>query len=279
MDATVDAALSALLLTQDRRKDIITSRGRKLQNNCYRVSKDNICRLVYNPTMDITDSVVGISFGIKYARKFRILDITGDIIDDILYSKSSPFGPSMFTSVNEKSDREKILFGEKEYLRVNTDDIILGFKVKDGFTNSMNWLEKDVIKYYNQLFTKYNINNILRIGIVFHIKFDNDPKLIKSIKEFAGDLASSPKGVTLRFSEKEATTEALLRKRVKDYKNIIYTFSSDDKDLSLDLDYQYFFDPAPEDIRQFDTSKILVVAVDYLKTNVSKWIATHYEES
>ena len=75
---------------------------------------------------DFRKDIIGLTLGIRYAKSFRIPDISGDIVDHILYSSNSPFGTEFFPKLQSFS-QEKILHNPKtsEYLRINTDDVIL----------------------------------------------------------------------------------------------------------------------------------------------------------
>ena len=92
--------------------------------------------------MDLKQKIVGITFGIRFNRSFRVPEISGEMIDDILYSNKTPFGTEFFPKIQETA-REKVLFNNKtnEYLRINTDDIILGVEIKDNFEEKFNWLK------------------------------------------------------------------------------------------------------------------------------------------
>ena len=84
---------------------------------------------------DLKNNIIGLTVGIRFNRSFRIPDVSGDIIDNVLYSDKSPFGTKFFPKVQENSNREKTLFNPQssEYLRINTDDVILGIAVDNDF--------------------------------------------------------------------------------------------------------------------------------------------------
>ena len=56
------------------------------------------------------NTITNITIGIRYARSFRILDVAGEVIDDILYSSDSPFGVKFFPKITEDINRERILY-------------------------------------------------------------------------------------------------------------------------------------------------------------------------
>jgi hypothetical protein len=112
--------------------------------------------------------ITGVTLGIKYERTFRIPDIAGNMIDDILHDKNSPFSvKGTFPKILE-SPKEKALYNPEnnDYLRVNTDDIILRFSIKDNFEKRYKWLVAQVIKYYkDNLFKKETIASLPGCGM------------------------------------------------------------------------------------------------------------------
>ena len=99
--------------------------------------------------MNLITKIKGITIGIRYQRSFRIPDIAGEMVDDILQNKKSPFGLDLFDGIQETSTREKVLFNKRtnEYLRINTDDLILGIILSDNFEEKYDWIKKKVIPY------------------------------------------------------------------------------------------------------------------------------------
>ena len=201
---------------------------------------------------DLKNNIIGITIGIRFNRSFRIPDISGDIIDNILYSDKSPFSTSYFPKVQENSNREKTLFNPKtsEYFRINTDDLILGIEIENDFDKKFKWLKDDVLSYFkNELFKIYEIKNIRRLGIIFSHKIGKNKKLSQVITSFTENEVSDADNISFSFSKKAPSTEALIRKGVSDYKNRIYNFQELKEAVYADLDYQYYYEPAIEDLR------------------------------
>lgn len=227
--------------------------------------------------MDLKESIVGIAVGIRYTRSFRIPDILGEIIDNILADSSSPFNTKYFPKIHESS-REKMLFNPEtdEYLRINTDDLILGIKPKVNFTKSYEWLRTDVISYINEnIFRKYNINNINRIGIIFIHKLGKSKLLNKVITDFTKEKLENPDYIDLLFSQKQTAVESLYRKSVNDYKNAIYNIVSLKDGFIAQLDYQYCYEPVVEDIRDCKPEKVFEDAINFLDKEFYSWLSEY----
>lgn len=230
---------------------------------------------------DLKKNVIGITIGIRYSRSFRIPDISGDIIDHILYSPDTPFGTEFFSNVQENSNREKTLFNKKtsDYLRINTDDLILAFGISDDFDKKFKWLREEVVPYLaNDLFRIYKIENIKRFGIIFTHKLQKNEKLTKAIASFTNNNVTEADNISLSFSKKGATTEALFRKNVNDYKNRIYNFHEYNEAIQADLDYQYYYEPIIEDLRECCIEKVLDEAGIFLENDFYNWL-NKYEET
>ena len=203
--------------------------------------------------MDMKNNIIGLILGIRFNRSFRIPDISGDIIDNILYSKETPFGTNFFPKTEGISGQEKTLFNPKtfEYLRINSDDLILGIEVNNNFEEKFNWIKNDVLNYFkNVLFYNYNIKNIRRLGIIFAHKLGKNKKLYDAVSLLTENEVSEADNINISFSKKAPVIESLFRKGVDDYKNRIYNIQELEEAIYTDLDYQYYYKPAIEDLRE-----------------------------
>jgi hypothetical protein len=169
--------------------------------------------------MSLISKVIGITIGIRYQRSFRIPAISGEMIDNILHNNSSPFNSNIFDGVQEVSTGEKVLFKEstKEYLRINTDDLILGIKVQENFEDKFKWLKNNVVPYFgNQLFPKFKIKNISRLGIVFYHGLKEYNSFDDVVSKLTNkSIVNNVEDINISFSRKTASKEALIRKRFR----------------------------------------------------------------
>ncbi len=219
--------------------------------------------------------IIGITVGIRFARSFRIPDISGRIIDNILYGDKTPFGTDFFPKVQENSNREKTLYNPEtsEYLRINTDDLILGITVNDDFDKKFDWIKNDVLKYFQDvLFREYEIRNIKRLGIIFSHKILKNQKLDEAVSLITDNSIENTDNISISFSKKLSTVEALYRKNVNDYRNTIYNFDEMKEAVYSTLDYQYYYDPIVEDLRNCFIEKILDDAKKFLKNDFHNWL-------
>ncbi len=232
--------------------------------------------------MNLISKINGITVGIRYQRSFRIPDIAGDIVDDILHDLESPFTEKLFTAVQETANRERTLFNNvtNEYLRINTDDLILGIKVTENFPKKFGWIKKDVLGYFQEiLFKRYKIKNIQRTGIIFHHKIERKKSLEHIVSTLStGEITKEVDNISISFGKKLPAKEALYRKNVEDYKNTIYNLLEFKKHLYADFDFQYYYNPELPDLRMGFTEKICDDALDYLKNHFHPWVSTYATE-
>jgi len=216
---------------------------------------------------DYKNNIKEIVLGIRFSRSFRVLDISGDIIDNILYSKETPFGIKTFPNIRENSFREKTLYDPEKsnYLRINTDDLILGIEIEEdsNFEKKFSWLKEDVLKYFYSLFNKYEIKNIHRIGIVFSHQIGKNKKLNNLVNSLTGNVISEVENINLSFSKKLPLGESLIG-QTKDYKNTIYNFNEKEGSIFISLDYQRYYEPIIQDIRDVKAQKFLEEAEKFL---------------
>lgn len=227
---------------------------------------------------NLQNNIIGLTIGIRFARSFRIPDIAGDIIDNILYSENTPFGVKFFPKFQENSNREKTLFNSEtsDYLRINTDDLIIGVSIKDDFDQKFNWLKDSVLPYLkNTLFFKYKIKNIRRLGIIFSHKISKNKKMHETIVSLTNNTLNEINNIGISFAKKLPATKTLYRKNVNDYKNTIYNFDEIKEALYAGLDYQYYYDPVIEDLRECFTEKILDDSKSFLENNYYKWLSQY----
>jgi len=227
--------------------------------------------------MSLKKNIKELTLGIKFARTFRIPDIAGEIIDDILYSSKSPF-ESRFEQLEESNLREKRLLtskllsnGKPEYLLINTENIILSIDTEGKFMSTYSWLKGDVFSFFSYLFLKYKIKNINRIGIVFSHSME-----LKNISNIIEVLTKNEvldiNNLKINFSKKYVAEQSLYRKDLSDYKNAIFSFEQKESIYIASLDFQYFFDPVIEDIRDCFSDRIFTDAHSFLSEKFYKWV-------
>ena len=222
-----------------------------------------------------------LTFGVRFNRSFRIPDISGYIIDDIIADPKSPFKEKFFSEVyQDPSGRQKMLASKgvedenpNRYLKINSDDLILSFKFShDDFEIKFNWLKNDVLVYLQKIFREYKINNIQRIGVIFSHQLKNLEKLDKAVSDFSDQHIKNATDLNLSFSKKIIVPEAQVLVDVNDFQNTIYTFNSNQDGHLVQLDFQHYYNPVIADFRECKAEKVLDSAKLFLENNFYPWI-------
>ncbi len=232
--------------------------------------------------MNLKKDITSVILGIRHSRSFRLRDEAGRIIDHILYDEESPFGAEMFPEVRDTNLRERILYNTEtdEYIRINTDDLIIKLKVEGNFDTKIKFLNDKVLPYLKEhIFRKFELVNISRIGVIFGHEVSNIEKLKAVIPLITNSKINKAQNINLTFSSKEESKESLYRKNVNDFKNYIYNFTEiKDGKFEANLDFQYYYDPSFYDLRDCDTEAFIKDAISYLDNKYYPWIFNENEK-
>ncbi len=204
--------------------------------------------------------------GIRHKRVFRVKNLTGEIIDNILEEC-----PKKFTKVAETRDREElILIDDKGIVsfRANKDDIILEStkifdREADGYIEIS---KKDLSEIADKCLpivsdTLSLQDDFNRIGMIFefriprwdNMKFDNFVQLIHNdFMKYSIPLNGEISESSIRFAYKLKAPGGAVIKKLKDYRNVIIRVEDsvgidesgvEQKCLFISVDIQHYFDP------------------------------------
>lgn len=220
--------------------------------------------------MDFVDNIFRLTIGIRFDKSFRVLDIAGKIVDTVLNGQNSPFDQDFFPIFLEGQMREKALRNEStnDYLSINDSNLIFSVRVDNDYSEKIIWLKEKVVPFFEkEIFKNHKIQNICRIGFIFHHKLSKFEKLKSYVNQF-GDIDQNfePENINLVFSKKIHAQEADYNKDIKDYRNTIFTFRENkENDLIAEMDFQHFFIPVSADLSECGAEKIVNDAEAYLK--------------
>lgn len=196
-------------------------------------------------------NVKNIVFGIKYVRSFRVPDIAGEIVDDVLREKKSPFDDKYFPRVAQNEHGARVLYSDdhSDRFSIGRDDIVVSLTI-DDFEKATKKINR-ILEYIVHIITKYEIKRIQRFGVIFRYELKDKKAIHKKIKELSGSQIADPNDLIIRFSKKLRTLKGYAVRGKDDYRNSIYTFEISNSDESyVDVDYQYYFGPIVEDVRE-----------------------------
>jgi len=211
------------------------------------------------------EGLSGFVIGIRFLRSFGARDIEGSFMDDVLYSKKSPFNDDFFLRLDNIKNGVIARNDEGDSFRFSVDDVIINLNIEDNQIDSER-IEK-ILNYLEVLFNRFNINGIVRVGFVFCTRYKNkDIKnaLSKQIGTALNLDDTDFQGVTVNLSKKRADLSSLASKGKEDYKNVNYTYASEEEDFFMfNIDSQKYFNPPKEDIRDCDMKNLFRDAQDF----------------
>jgi len=224
---------------------------------------------------------IGIAIGIRYRANFSLEDQLGNIVDQILYEKDSFFGPSVFPSVVNKVN-EKILINDnsKDHLVINNSNIILEVNYGETFQRSdLNAILKGFNKgIIEGVMKKYKVTEVNRVGIIFRYLFKMETLADTFINKTIGATLEGINDISLRFSKKIPVPEALVKKGVNDYHNVIFNVikRADEQELFMSVDYQKYYDPFLTSVSQIEFEQLVKRAESFNSGNYLDWLNKNY---
>lgn len=224
-----------------------------------------------------------IAFGVRYEPQWRIMDYMGSLIDEILRTPGTPFGPERFTHSRREADEQILINNEtEERLRFNATDTILEIRIdsydlKDILAIAVEF-ENRVLDILRE---KVRLRKILRYGMLFKFKECSSELSSKPIEHFIDNDFKNTNTLDLRFSRRLAQDEAMVKSGVNDYRNLIYRFvQNDNSKVFITFDYQEYFDPMLDrdewEKRKF--SEFVNRGLEYYDGQFSSWLKKFVKE-
>ncbi len=185
------------------------------------------------------------TYGVRFKHTFRLNDISGEIIDKVLY-KNDYFSVSDFKNVS-RDGNGFVLFTQddpenNDVFRMAVTDMIYTHVLKDENL-------KDILRKYTEILSRFFAPEIIekynlitqRIGIVYQSSMDQETHRKVSAQYFKGEFDDS---LEFKFSKKATVPIACINANRNDYVNKLFSSSRiADNNHMFAYDYQHFFDP------------------------------------
>lgn len=218
-----------------------------------------------------------IALGVRYQPKYAVLDNIGSIIDRILRSPGSPFGPTTFP-LSTRGPYEHSLFNENNgnQLRLTQSDAILEIQVGTNQLDRLTELAQNYESFVlNNLREVSKVRDIVRYGVL--IKFDESRNAlgISPIQHYLYNDFNNARSLNLRFTRRLPLDEALVKKNVQDYRNVIYNIDqNEDGEVRISMDYQEYFNPAlsSDEWAKKPFAAFVQRGIFYFNGEFSKWL-------
>lgn len=192
-------------------------------------------------------AVKQLTFGVAFNHMFRLLDMWGEIADDVLY-KNKYFPREYFTDISAQYTTERSLMSQKgHHLTITANNLVYTHVIEDNYDNEYEKFKKRVVNYIvPEILSKRGLI-VRRLGMVYVIELNK-----REIGEFANKYFNpSVEGITdFRFSKKETTSGGLLLADKSDFVNKIITVGRVSENIQgISYDYQIHFLPLRSDVR------------------------------
>lgn len=228
----------------------------------------------------IEKNLIGIVIGVRYRANFSIEDSLGEIVDKILYSKNSFFNPNIFPLVKNNVN-EKILHNQNgNKLTINNSNIILDIVFDDVFR--IEDYEKIISKFHKDIIEgvmkKYKITEINRLGLINRYLFPMKELAKSFVSKTIGGTLEGVNDINLTFSKKIPAPEAMVKKEIFDYHNVIFNVikQSDKEELFISIDYQKYFDPFVTAVQDIKFNDFIKKVNGFNSKNYLTWLNKNY---
>ncbi len=234
-----------------------------------------------NKIENITEYLGGIVVGIRYRANFSIEDSLGEIVDKILYGKKSYFNPKKFPLVRNNGN-EKILYNNEtgDKLTINNSNIILDIVFSDIFKkeNYSELLERFNNEIIDGIMRTYKITEINRLGLIHRYVFPEKELAKNFIDKTIGKTLEGVNDINLTFSKKFPVSEALVKKEIFDYTNVIFNVikKANEDNLILSVDYQKYFDPFLSSSSELKFDNYIKSMTDFNSKSYLNWLNQNY---
>jgi len=223
-------------------------------------------------------------FGVRYEPHYGVVDYLGTILDEVLRRKGTPFGPETFPNTTAEAT-EHILInpGTNDYLRINQQDTILQMGVGDRSLSRISELADDFETYVLEAIGETaGLSSIVRYGMVLQLEdvrtlFKTPP----SVRYLGTDFPDA-RSLFLRVSRRLPAEEALIKKRVEDYRNVIYMIhEAESGAIGIAVDYQHYFSPALDtsEWKERPFHKFVENGLAYFEGEFRRWLDQFFKAS
>jgi hypothetical protein len=234
---------------------------------------------------NLEKNLIGIVIGIRFRANFAIEDQLGRIIDDILYKKESLFNPKIFPTV-KSTVGGKLLINEntRDMLEIDNSNVIFEATLDDSSTFKLSQIDDIHKNFESQIIQgtmkQFSFKEIVRIGYVRRYLFKLEDLAKIFVNKTVGQSFGGVNDINLRFSKKLPVPEAIIKRDVNDYVNVIFNIikKSDLQEIFMSIDYQHFYDPFLTTASSIEFKNFLNQMDIFNKDRYLTWLNSYYKE-
>lgn len=233
--------------------------------------------------IQLDESLMSIAIGIRFRPNFFIEDQLGKIVDQILYTEDSFFNKKIFSQVTSGVGSKTLIdpnIGNR--ITIDNSNIILEIVFDDKFSiedidQILDHFENDIIK---GIMKRFEIREIVRIGYVNRYLFKIEQLARRFIDKTIGNVYEGINDMKLTFSKKFPVPVGLIKEKVNDYDNVIFTVikKADLNEIFMAVDYQRCYDPSLSSAPQIEFRSFINQANIFNKKTYLSWIEKTYLE-
>lgn len=218
-----------------------------------------------------------ITFGVRFQPRYEMADHFGAIIDRILRTKGSPFHSGTFP-LGTRDPGIHILYHRdtEDELRLTDRDIILDMKIDSRKISDIETLGDNFTKYVLSSINEVTkLRQVTRYGVLLRLAECRSLLQETPVERFIQKDFRDARSMTLRFTRRLSVIDAIIKKGVNDYRNVIYTVrQTDGGEVKIEIDYQEYFDPSLDikDIAQKPFTDFVDRGIGYFLGEFQNWL-------
>ena len=228
--------------------------------------------------------IESIVFGLRYEPKYAIMDQVGSVIDAVLREEYTPFGPKTFPLCQSSSMEHKLYNTDThDSLRITQSDTILQLGIASRDFSRINARADDFDKFIIEpLKEDCRLNHIERFGFVCRLAECGADMKTQPIVHYLQQDFPSARNLTMRFTRRLPSTDAVVKKAVGDYRNAIYTLEQDEEgNVRVSIDYQEYFKPSldSDDWKKKSFPDFISRGLEYFDGEFGRWFNKLHSDS
>ena len=225
-------------------------------------------------------TITQLAFGLRYQSHYKVSDLSGTVLDQILRAKGTPFGGDLFPLTQKQMYEHFLLNPDTDaLLRLAPQDTLLRLPLTTQDVGIVQNAANDFQLFIlNPLQKITDLENITRFGFLLQLDCKDSDLSPSPIKSYVPGEFPDANSLNMRFTKRLKTEDGLLKQRINDYRYVIYTIEESEKGaIRLSLDYQYYFTP-PLDSQDWK-SKLFTDFVNqgllYFQKEFTPWLRKH----
>jgi len=221
---------------------------------------------------NLNEYLIGFALGTRFRANFSIEDQLGKILDTILYSHNSYFGPQVFPKVGGKGG-QKIMYNPVtgDRLRIDNSNFILEIQFGDDVGLKKSKYDEILNNFYKQIIhgvmSKFKIQQIVRIGIVNRYLFPLNDLAESFVDKTIRKTLEGVNDINLSFSKIIPVPEALIKRDANDWSKAIFNIikKEDTDEIFMTADYQLYYSPFLENAQQIKLPPFFKAAQEFIQ--------------